>query len=329
MLLAGDIGGTNARLGLFRSGVSRPVLEHTRAYPTSAFPHVVGMLKEFCREYAIAPASLRGAAFGVAGPVLDDVVTLTNANWHIDGRATAAALGLDRVRIVNDLTAMAWGVTVLEPEERVTLHDGHADLRGNVALMAPGTGLGEALLHNHGGRLLPSPSEGGHADFAPRTAREIELLQWISARCGRTSWEHVLSGPGLLNLFGFTHDGPCRVVDGSAADAPAQITACALAGSCPACVEVLQLFVALLGSEAGNLALRTVATGGVYVGGGIPPKILPALQDGRFRDSFLAKDPARDLVARVPVHVVVHPYPGLLGAAVVAGQVLTPPGPGQ
>ena len=327
MLLAGDIGGTNARLGLFRPGPSRPVLEHTRVYPTSAFPHVVGMLQEFCREHGVTTSSLHGAAFGVAGPVLDDVVTLTNANWHIDGRATAAALGLDRVRVVNDLTAMAWGVTVLEPEERVTLQEREADPRGNVALIAPGTGLGEALLHNDGGRLLPSPSEGGHADFAPRTARETDLLRWISARFGRASWEHVLSGPGLLNLFAFAHDTPCAVVDGAEPDAPAQITACALAGSCAVCVEVLQLFVALLGSEAGNLALRTVATGGVYLGGGIPPKILPALRDSRFLDAFLAKDPAREVVARVPVHVVTHPFPGLLGAAVVAGQNRAPRSP--
>ena len=318
MLLAGDVGGTNARLGLFRRGSTRPELEHTHVYPTSAFPDVVGMLREFCRERGIAPSSLEGAAFGVAGPVLDDVVVLTNANWRIDGPATARALGLDRVRVINDLSAMAWGVTVLLEGEYVTLQQCEADPRGNVALIAPGTGMGEALLHNQDGRLWPSPSEGGHADLAPHTDRQIELLRDLTTRCGRASWEHVLSGPGLLNLFAFTHATACTFVDAAAPDAPARITANGLAGTCPACIECLQLFVELLGAEAGNLGLRTVATGGVYVGGGIPPRILPALQDGRFMTAFLAKEPAREVVERMPVHVITHPYPGLLGAAVVA-----------
>lgn len=317
MLLAGDIGGTNARLGLFSRGSGRPELERTSVYPTSDFPDMEAMLRAFMAESGLAATSVEGAAFGVAGPVLDNVVTLTNANWRIDGARTARALGLERVRLVNDLAAMAWGVTVLRPEERVTLQDGVWDRLGNVAVIAPGTGLGESLLHNDEGRLLPSPSEGGHADFAARTPREIELLRAITARYGRASNEHLLSGQGLVNLFHFTHGTRCAV-DPDQSDAPARITANALAASCPGCVEVLDLFVRALGAEAGNLAIRCVATGGVFVGGGIPPRILPALRDGRFIQAFLAKEPADELVARVPVHVIVHPSPALLGAAVIA-----------
>jgi glucokinase len=320
MLLAGDIGGTNARLGLFRRGPTRPELERTRVFPTPAFPELVAMLREFCRLEGVDVSTLEGAAFGVAGPVLDNVVTLTNANWHIDGRAAATALGLPIVRVVNDLEAMAWGVTVLTADERVTLHDQPADPRANIAIIAPGTGLGEGLLHNEAGRLMASPSEGGHADMAPHTARQIGVLQFLTERYGRGTWEQVLSGPGILNLFDFTHTTPCAVVDRAAADAPAQVTTCALAGSCPACVEAVELFVSFLGAEAGNMALRAVATGGVYVGGGIPPAILPALQDGRFMQAFLAKAPKDDLVARVPVHVITHKYPALLGAAVLAAR---------
>jgi glucokinase len=320
MLLGGDVGGTNARLGLFSQRSARPELETTRTYPTREFPDMDAMLRAFCDECGVVPSDLNGAGFGVAGPVLDNVVVLTNARWRIDGNATAAALGLRHVRIVNDLEAMAWGVTVLAPGEYVTLHDASRDPRGNVGIIAPGTGLGESLLHNVGGELQPSPSEGGHADLAARTPREIELLRFLIDRFGRASYEHVLSGPGLVNLFRFTHAAPCHGVDDASPDAPAQITAQAMACGCPSCAEALGLFVSLLGAEAGNLALRSVATGGLFVGGGIPPRILPALQDGRFVQAFLAKAPAHDLVSRVPVHVIVYPDPGLLGAAVLAGR---------
>lgn len=319
MLLSGDIGGTNARLGLFTRGTARPELVRTSVYPTSDYPDMEAMLYAFMREAGLSASDVEGAAFGVAGPVLDNVVTLTNANWQIDGTRTADALELPRVRLVNDLTAMAWGVTVLTPDEYVTLQEGHRDPRGNMVVIAPGTGLGESLLHNEGGRLMPSPSEGGHADFAARTPREIDVLIAVTARCGRVSNEHLLSGQGLVNLYRVTHaQGQTCTVDPDQADAPARVTANALGAVCPACVEVLDLFVGILGAEAGNLAVRGVATGGVFVGGGIPPRILPALQDGRFMRAFLAKEPADELVTRIPVHVITHPYPGLLGAAVLA-----------
>lgn len=324
ILLAGDIGGTNARLGVFRQDTGRPVLHVARTYQTSDFPGLDAVISRFCADAGVSPSAIHGAAFGVAGPVIRNSATLTNASeWHIEGEAVAHATGLSRLRLLNDLQAMAWGVTALELGEWMTLHAGMPDRDGNAALIAPGTGLGEALLHRVDGRLIPSPSEGGHADFAPRTSREVALLEFITARFGRASYEHVLSGPGLVTLHRFTHAHPCTVVHPDAPDAPALITAAGLAGTCTACVEVLRVFVALLGAEAGNLALRSVATSGLFVSGGIPVKILPALQDGRFVGAFLHKPPADTLVARIPVHVVIHPEPGLLGAAVVAAGLTT------
>jgi glucokinase len=318
MLLSGDVGGTNARLALFGHGAVRPELLVAHTYPTNEFPGLEAMVQRFCADQGLTPASIEGAAFGVAGPVLDNRVELTNASWRIDGAVVARALGIDAVTLVNDLLAMAWGVTVLDASELITLQEGVRDPHGNAALLAPGTGLGEALLHSLDGRLIPSASEGGHADFAPCTPRQIELLGHVTARFGRASYEHVISGPGLVTLYRFTHATPCPHVDLDGPHPAAGVTASAIARSCGRCVEALELFVEILGAEAGNHALRSVATGGVFLGGGIPSKILPALQDRRFLDAFLDKEPARALVARIPVHVIGHPDPGLLGAAVVA-----------
>lgn len=195
---------------------------------------------------------------------------------------------------------------------------------GNAAVIAAGTGLGEAYLHRVDGRLRPLASEGGHADFAPRSDREIELLRMLQGDYGRAEVEHVLSGPGLLNLHRFTHRGvPCEALSGVTPEAgPAAISQAAMAAHCPACVEALSIFVDVYGAEAGNLALRGTATSGVYIGGGMAPKILPLLQDGRFMEAFLAKGPMSELVSRIPVKVIVNPEAGLLGAAVFAQELL-------
>jgi glucokinase len=318
MLLAGDIGGTNTRLGLFEAGPGRPTPVRAATYPTSSFPGLEEMVARFLAEAGTAPAAVSSAAFGVAGPVQDSRVQLTNADWHIEAAALASRLGIARVRLRNDLTAMAHAVPVLEPTELGTLQRGSADPHGHAALVAPGTGLGESLLHNVDGVFVPSPSEAGHADFAPRTAREIALMQYVAGRQGRASYEDVISGPGLVTLHQFTHGTPCPIVDVEASGAAALISASALEARCPACVEALDLFVSVLGAEAGNLALRSVATAGIYIGGGIAPKILPALQGPHFLGAFLDKAPMRDLMVSIPVHVILHPDPGLLGAAVLA-----------
>ena len=195
---------------------------------------------------------------------------------------------------------------------------------GNAALIAPGTGLGEAGLHRVGDRLIPMPSEGGHADFAARTPRELEFAAAFAAERGRVSLEDVVSGPGLVNLHAFTHRGAACTGDAlpdRPGDRPAAVTAGALAGACAACTEALRLFVSALGAAAGNLALRTVATAGVYIAGGIVPNLLPAVQNGAFVDAFVDKPPMRALLEQVPVRVILEPHPALLGAAVAAREL--------
>jgi glucokinase len=258
----------------------------------------------------------------VAGPVVGDSAQLTNVPWRVDAREVAAAFGLGRVHLVNDLEAMAYAVPVLDDSEVQTLQRGEAERGGNLALIAAGTGLGEALLHNVDGRIVPAASEGGHADYAARTEREIALLRHLTAKYGRAEVEHVVSGRGLVNIHPTTHGGACAAaIDLTRADAPAAISEAGLHRRCEGCAAALDLFVDAYGAEAGNLALRSVATGGVFLGGGIAPKILPALADGRFMQAFRDKAPLGDMLSRMPVKVILNEEAGLLGAAVFAAGV--------
>ena len=217
-------------------------------------------------------------------------------------------------------------VDVLTADEVSVLQEGTPRADGNAAVIAAGTGLGQAILHRVGGRLDPVASEGGHADFAARTDREIELVKMLRERFGRAEVEQVLSGPGLVNLHRFTHrGGQCEMLEGvDEADAPARISQAGLSGRCQQCADALRMFVSAYGAEAGNLALRTMATSGVYVGGGIAPKILPALRTGVFMDAFVAKEPMRELLEQVPVKVILNPEAGLIGAAVHAQSLIGP-----
>ena len=320
MLLAGDIGGTKTLLGVFDPVPVRPRAIITRAFGTLDYPDLISMIAELAGEPALRQASIDSACFGVAGPVLGDSAELTNVPWKVNGRRVADRFSFTRVNLLNDLEAMAYGVTVLEESEVRLLQVGQSLAGGNIALIAAGTGLGEAMLHNVNGRFIPSPSEGGHADFAARNEREIRLLQSLTAAYGRAEVEHVLSGPGVLNIHRVTHDdGACRGgVDLESPDAPAAVTTAALERRCAGCVEALEMFVDAYGAEAGNLALRVVSTGGLFVGGGIALKILPALTDGRFMRAFRAKAPLDALLSSMPVKVILNAETGLLGAAVFA-----------
>jgi glucokinase len=319
MILAGDIGGTKTLLGVFDREPSRPRPLTVRAFSTLDYPGLNAMIEELTRETALRDASIDAACFGVAGPVIGGTAELTNVPWKVEAQATAERFGFARVDLLNDLEAMAHGVTVLQESEVHVLQAGESRKDGNIGLLAAGTGLGEALLHNSGGRLIPSPSEGGHADFAARNEREIRLLRRLIARFGRAQIEDVVSGPGLRNIHEVTHPGACRgVEDLDSPDAPAAISAAALERRCDGCVEALEMFVEAYGAEAGNLALRVVSTGGLFVGGGIAPKILPAIGDGRFMRAFREKAPFEPLLAAMPVKVILNPQTGLLGAAVFA-----------
>jgi glucokinase len=323
MLLAGDVGGTKTYLGLFAPGPDRPHPSLVREFATLAYPSLPAMIEAFLRGAGERSIDIQAACYGVAGPVTGRVARMTNVPWPIDGDALAERFDVERTHLLNDLEAMAHAVPVLEPNELEVLQEGVAQPTGNAALIAAGTGLGEALLHNLDGRFIPSASEGGHADFAARTPRELDFVRDLTRQYGRAQVEHVVSGPGLTNLFHFTHAHRCDAVGRGArqADLPALVTTSALERRCPYCVETLDLFVSAYGAEAGNLALRTVATAGVYVGGGIAPKILPALKGGLFLEAFRAKEPLVDLLATIPVSVVLNRRAGLLGAAVFANQL--------
>jgi glucokinase len=323
MLLAGDIGATKTLIGLFTAATRRPKLVEMRTYATRSYAGLEAVIGEFLAEIGEEREAIRAATFGVAGPIVRQVAELTNAAWVVEATALTRRFGFAALTLLNDLEAMAHAVPVLRADELVSLQEGRPVPGGNAALIAAGTGLGEALLHHVGGRLVPSPTEGGHADFAPRDTREIALLQHMRERLPRVDYDHVLSGPGLLNIHGFTHDGACEAVaaEPDAASRPSLISRAAIDGRCAGCVRALDLFVSIYGSEAGNLALRTVATGGVFLGGGIAPRILPALQDGRFIEAFSAKPPMADLLALVPVAVILNEHAGLLGAAVHANGI--------
>jgi glucokinase len=302
MLLAGDIGGTKTLLGLYEKGSSansgnssdaRPRQLAMRAFTTLDYPDLETIIRAFTAEEAQARGgTIDAACFGVAGPVVGASDQLTNVPWRVDANLVASAFKIPRVGLLNDLESMANGVPALMPSELQSLQEGEAIASGNIAVIAAGTGLGEAFLHNVSGRLIPCASEAGHADFAARNEREITLTRDLIRRVGRADVEHVVSGHGLANIHRITHTGPCpAVADIADPGAPAAISVAALEKRCAGCVEALEIFVDAYGAEAGNLALRTVSTGGVFIGGGIGPKILPALTDGRFMRAFLAKAP--------------------------------------
>jgi len=322
MILAGDVGGTKTLLGLFERAQPRPLQRHLFRYATTDFSSFSDQLTAFARDVGGMPP-LDAIALGVAGPVVGRVARLTNHPWVVDADKIAARTSAP-VALLNDLEAMAYSVEVLTPDEQVVLQAGEPKADGNAALVAAGTGLGEAALHRVGGRLVAAPTEAGHADFAARSEREWALARMLTRLYGRATVEHVLSGRGLVNLHRFTHDGgSCPAVDGVAEhDQPAAVTTAALEHRCPQCVEALEMFVSAYGAEAGNLALRTLATAGLYVGGGIVRHILPAIQrDDTFMRAFLAKPPMSALVQRIPVKLILNEETGILGAA-VRGQSL-------
>lgn len=319
MILAGDIGGTKTLLGLFEPSGERPAPVHSYAYATLAHADLTEIVGAFLKEKRVTGATVSAACFGVAGPVIDDAAELTNVPWRVDARRVASTLGLQRVSLLNDLEAMAYAVPVLTDTEVLVLQRGTPKDDGNIALIAAGTGLGESLLHNVRGRFIPSPSEGGHADFSARTERDIGLLRDLTSRYGRADVEHVVSGRGLVNIHRHLHRGPCEAgITIGDPEAPAAISSAALERRCAACVETLDLFVEAYGAEAGNLALRGVTTGGVFVGGGIAPKILPLMTSGAFMAAFRAKVPLEQMLDAMPVKIILNAEAGLLGAAVFA-----------
>ena len=321
-MLAGDIGGTKTNLALFSVHGEKLRSESFRSFLSKRYSGLEPVLQEFL---AVDKHSIDSACFGIAGPVVDGKVKTPNLPWMVDSSGLSHSLKLDSVGLLNDLEATAYGIFTLENEEFHTLNEGIMRHSGNKALIAAGTGLGQAILYDDGCHFRPLASEGGHGDFAPRNDLEIELLRYLIGRFRHVSYERVLSGPGLFNIYRFFKENrgleePKWLTERlSTGDDPnAVITKAALANEAEICVKMLDLFVSLYGAEAGNLALRAKSVRGLYVGGGIAPKILDKLKDGTFMRSFVDKGRYADLLAAIPVQVVLNDQAALRGAAYYA-----------
>ena len=318
MILSGDVGGTKTHLALFEPVRDSLQLVHLRHYRSADFASLVEVLAALRRELHVPITS---AAFGIAGPIVDNRSKLTNLGWDVDGRDVARYLDLDHVGLINDLEATAYGTLRLAPEETVVLQEGSLQSERPVAVIAAGTGLGEGALVWDGVRYRAVPSEGGHTEFGPRTDVEIELLRFLRERFGRVSYERIVSGPGLVSVYEFFRDRahvtePAWLTEARrSGDPAAAISQAALEQTDEVCAQALELFVSVYGAEAGNLALKILATGGVFVAGGIAPKILPRLKQGPFLESFHNKGRYRSLMERLPVRIVLNEKTALLGAA--------------
>lgn len=322
MILAGDIGGTKTLIGLFEPDGGRPRRLAKSEFTTIDYPNLPAIIEAFLAAESPRPRIER-AAFGVAGPVVNQTAQMTNVTWAVDAAELGRTFDLRHVRLLNDLEAMAYSVPELHEPELHPLQAGERGAVGNIAVVAAGTGLGTAFLHWHDGHHSAVASEGGHTDFAARTDREFALAAFLRARYGRAEIEHILSGPGLINVSDFTHENtPCAAgAAGTAPEVPAEISKAALAGACRSCVEALDIFVTVYGAVAGNFALAAVTRGGVFIGGGIAPRILPALESGRFIEAFRSKEPMTALLDAMPVNVILNADAGLLGAAVYASRM--------
>jgi glucokinase len=321
ILLAGDVGGTKTKLAFFstEAGPRTPLREAT--FPSASYPGLEALVRAFL---ALNTLSVDRACFGVAGPVMAGQARITNLPWIMDEKQLQASLDIPSVRLLNDLDAMAHAIPFLQADDLYTLNAGTPQVNDSLAIIAPGTGLGEAFLTWDGRRYRTHPSEGGHTDFAPTNPQEIELLRYLLARDAHVSYEHVCSGIGLPNIYAFLKESasipePAWLTEqlaGTSDPTPVIINA-ALQGeaSCALCVAAVKIFATVLAAEAGNLALKVLATGGVYIGGGIPPRILSFLQDEAFVERFRSKGRFTDMLTNIPVHVITNPEIALLGAA--------------
>ncbi len=320
-VLAGDIGGTKTHLALFsaESGLSAPLAEET--FPSGDYPCLEVMVQEFL---ARTRTEVGGASFGVAGPVVNGQAKITNLPWVMDEERLSKALGIAPVHLLNDLFALAYAVPFLIDKDLHVLNKGRAVSGGTTAVVAPGTGLGEAYLTWDGRTYRPQPSEGGHADFAPSNALEIGLLQYLLDRLGHVSYERVCSGSGLVNIYAYLKDSGhaeepewlAEQMDSAHDHTPVIVKAALDEGKpCNLCQTTLEMFVSILGAEAGNMALKVMASGGVYLGGGIPPRLLSNLENGPFMDAFRRKGRMSKLMEGIPVYVILNPKAALMGAA--------------
>lgn len=318
MILAGDIGGTHTRLAFLEEKDGRLPMVAEETFPSREFASLESVLRRFLASH---PLPIACASFGIAGPVRNGRCDATNIPWVVDSRLVAREIGLKSVGLINDLEANAWGIAVLEAKDFVVLNQGTSDASGNAAIISAGTGLGEAGLYWDGKHHRPFATEGGHSDFAPRNHLEVELLEYLLKQFQRVSFERVVSGPGLLNIYRFLRDSgrseePSWLGEEMRTEDPgAVISRAALNGTSELCAQALGLFVSVYGAEAGNLALKFLATGGVFLGGGIAPKIVQKLMEPAFLNAFMTKGRMKPLLQATPVRVILNDKTALLGAA--------------
>jgi glucokinase len=320
MIIAGDIGGTKTNVALFEAHGSEvgPVLRQQK-FPSGGYDSLEAILKEFIGD---AELKVTGACFGIAAPVIRGFAKTPNLNWTVSAASLAEVLKVDRVGLINDLEATAFGIPSLTNSQLLTLNPGNARHDGHRALIAAGTGLGMAGIFYRQGQYYPLASEGGHTDYAPHEPMEIELLQYLKEKFGRhVSWERVLSGPGLFNIYSFLRDRSeleesdelaMRI---QAGDKAAAVCEAALGNKSELAAKALDMFVDSYGAAAGNLALLMMATGGLYIGGGIAPKIAEKLKDGMFMKAFSDKGRLSSVLTTIPVHVILEDKTALFGAA--------------
>ena len=325
-VLAGDVGGTKTRLAIFEVTATGLETVVEQSYHSQKHASMREIIEDFLDQHSVA---VKAACFGIAGPVRHNEVDTTNLPWQISSLQIAEHTGISRVFLLNDLEANAWGIRSLSDDDFFSLQTGCGDPDGNRAIIAAGTGLGEAGLLHDGTNLLPFATEGGHTDFSPGSELEIELLRYLQQRYQHVSWERLLSGPGLVLIHDFLRhihklEVPAWLDDEMLnGDPAAAIASAAQSGRDDICKRSLDLFVHLYGVEAGNLALKTLASGGLYIGGGIAPKILDAMKGGAFIEAFLAKGRMQALLQEIPVQVILNDKTALYGPAVFAAYKLS------
>ncbi|MEO8201111.1 MAG: glucokinase [Gemmatimonadota bacterium] len=323
-VLAGDIGGTTARLALAEVDDDGVTLLEQRNFASASYAGLAPIVREFLADVRDIP---RRACFGVPCPVTEGVCEVANLHWKLELHSFRAETGLPFARLINDFAALGHAIPILRPADIVEIKAGIAEPRGPIAVIGAGTGLGQGALLWHSEGYQVVASEGGHADYAARTAEEIRLLTFLGTRFTRVSWERILSGPGILNLYqflaetGFALEDDAVRAEFSMGDPAAVISRHALDGTDALAVRAMEMFVSSYGAQAGNVALTYRALGGVFLGGGIAPRILNLLREASFASAFAAKGRLSPMIATIPVYVVVHPTPGLLGAASVAARI--------
>jgi glucokinase len=331
VILAGDVGGTKTGLALYRREAGGLLRQRMATYLCREYAG----LEPILRDFLSGGGSVERACIGVAGPVKNGRCRLTNLDWEVDEASLRRTLGVRKAYLVNDLQATASSLPFLRGSDRAVIQEGETDPAGNMAVLAAGTGLGEGFLVGSSAGYIPLASEGGHVDFAPRDDREMRLHAFLREKHGRASVERALSGPGLHDIYRFLREkegmpeDPGIEAEVTGVEPQRAIVRHGIAGGQGACAVAVRLFCSLYGAEAGNLVLQYLATGGVYLGGGIAPAILPALRRGEFLSAFLDKGRMRNLLSRVPVVVILDPAAPLLGAASYAasgGVLARPPG---